>query len=389
MLAAMSGQEHARAERSADSAALIGGARRITVKIGSSLLANAGSNGRSDWLASVADDLRDLREQSKHLLVVSSGAVAMGRTVLGGSRSARLDRKQAAAAIGQPLLMQAWREAAAGAGLVTAQLLLTLEDTESRTRWSNARATVEALLGGGVLPIVNENDTVATEELRYGDNDRLSARVAQLIRSDVLILLSDVDGLYTADPRRDSGARHIAWLDGVTAEAEAWAGGASASGPGTGGMRTKLAAARIAERFGCSTIIASGQTGHPLRALMELGAHCTVIEARASSATAYKQWIAGTLTPAGNLIVDDGAARALASGRSLLPVGVLEARGSFEAGACVLVVDGSGRELARGISRYSSAEARLIIGRKGAELATRLGYEGPDELIHRDDLVLL
>jgi glutamate 5-kinase len=386
----MAGQSNSAVEARADAAALIAGARRVTVKIGSSLLVQPEARGlRRDWLATVAGDLRQLRAEGKQLLVVSSGAVALGRAHLGGGRSARLDRKQAAAAVGQPLLMQAWADAAAGAGLKTAQLLLTLGDTESRARWSNARATLEVLLADGVLPIVNENDSVATEELRYGDNDRLSARVAQVIRSDVLVLLSDVDGLYTADPQRDAGARHIPWLGGVSDEVERFATGTSATGPGTGGMKTKLAAARIAERFGCSTIIASGKPDHPLRQLVQGQARATVIAAAASPGSAYKQWIAGALTPAGSLVVDDGAARALKDGRSLLPVGVREVIGSFEAGACLRVLDTSGRELARGIGSYGSVEANLIRGRKREEATARLGYEGPDELIHRDDLVLL
>jgi glutamate 5-kinase len=386
----MAGRSNSAVEARADAAALIAGARRVTVKIGSSLLVRPEARGlRRDWLATVAEDLRQLRAEGKQLLVVSSGAVALGRAHLGGGRSARLDRKQAAAAVGQPLLMQAWQEAAASAGLKTAQLLLTLGDTESRARWSNARATLEVLLADGVLPIVNENDSVATEELRYGDNDRLSARAAQLIRSDVLILLSDVDGLYTADPQRDPEARHIPWLSGVSDEVEGFAAGTSVVGMGTGGMKTKLGAARIAERFGCSTIIASGKADHPLRQLMHPDARSTVITAAASSASAYKQWIAGALTPSGTLVVDDGAARALQEGRSLLPVGVREVVGSFEAGACLRVLDTAGRELARGIGAYGSVEANLIRGRKRDEAAARLGYEGPDELIHRDDLVLL
>lgn len=386
----MTGRTNSVVDTHANAATLIAGARRITIKIGSSLLARPDAQGlRREWLFTVAEDLQRLRTEGKQLLVVSSGAVALGRAHLGGGRPARLDRKQAAAAVGQPLLMQAWAEAAAGAGLKTAQLLLTLGDTESRARWSNARATLEVLLADGVLPIVNENDSVATEELRYGDNDRLSARVAQLIRSDVLILLSDVDGLYTADPQRDPEARHVPWLGGVSDQVESYAAGASAAGVGTGGMKTKLDAARIAGRFGCSTIIASGKSDHPLQQLVQEQARSTVIAAAASPSSAYKQWIAGALTPAGTLVVDDGAAHALKDGRSLLPVGVLEVVGSFETGACLRVLDTAGREIARGIGRYGSAEANLIRGRKREDAIDRLGYEGPEEIIHRDDLVLL
>src|SRR5256885_2368129 len=243
-------------EAPARTVALIKAARRITVKVGSSLLVE-GAGVRRGWLAALGGDIGKLREDGRQFVIVSSGAVALGRKRLSLKASARLAMKQAAAASGQPLLMRAWEEAAAPFGIPTAQLLLTLDDTESRRRWLNARATVEVLLGNGALPIVNENDTVATEELRYGDNDRLSARVAQMIQSDLLILLSDVDGVYTADPRRDASARHVPHIESLSDEIEGWAGGASGAGIGSGGMRTKLAAARIAQRIGCATIIAS------------------------------------------------------------------------------------------------------------------------------------
>ena len=370
------------------SAELIAGARRVTVKIGSSLLVEAQGMRRA-WLSGVAADLAALREQGKQLVVVSSGAVALGREHLGLRRSPRLDLKQAAAAAGQPLLMQAWREAIDGFGIPTAQLLLTAQDTESRRRWLNARATMEVLLARGALPVVNENDTVATEELRYGDNDRLSARVAQMVRSDVLILLSDVDGVYTGDPGRDAEARHVPWIAAITEEVEGWAGGASAAGIGSGGMRTKIAAARIARAFGCATIIASGREPHPLRALQQEEARATVIAASGSPASAYKQWIAGTLEPAGSVSVDEGAARALAAGKSLLPAGVTAVHGRFERGVCLRVLGHDGREVARGLSAYTSDEAEAIRGCASAAFEARLGYAGPDELIHRDDMVLM
>jgi len=373
-----------------EAAALIASARRITVKVGSSLLVDrSGGRLRGAWLGTLAEDLSELRTGGRQLLLVSSGAVAMGCRHLGLKRSARLALKQAAAAAGQPLLMQAWQAALAPFGIPAAQLLLTVGDTESRRRWLNARATLEVLLAQGALPVVNENDSVATEELRYGDNDRLSARVAQMVRSDLLILLSDVDGLYTANPKRDPKARHVPHLDSITDEAEAWAGGAAADGPGSGGMRTKIAAARIARSFGCATVIASGQVEHPLRRLAAGEGRATVIAAAGSPASAYKQWIAGTLTPAGSLVIDDGAARALAEGRSLLPAGVREVRGAFERGSCVRVLDLGGREVARGLSAYNSSEAEAIRGARRGEAAARLGYCGPDELIHRDDLVLM
>ncbi|TFI59563.1 glutamate 5-kinase [Sphingomonas parva] len=370
-----------------DAAGRIAAARRVTVKIGSSLLIE-GEDVRRAWLDSVAEDLAALRAAGKHTVVVSSGAVALGRGKLGLKRSARLDLKQAAAAAGQPRLMAAWEAAMARAGIPTAQLLLTVEDTESRRRWLNARATMEVLLREGALPVVNENDSVATEELRYGDNDRLSARVAQMIRSDVLILLSDVDGLYTADPSREPGAEHLPFLDAIDETIEGFAGGAGSAGVGTGGMRTKIAAARIARGFGCATIIAHGHAANPLRALQH-GARATVIAASGSPAGAYKQWIAGTLEPAGSVTIDEGAVRALAGGKSLLPAGVRAVGGVFERGVCLRVLDPAGREVARGLSAYTSAEAQAIAGCVSAAIAERLGYSGPDELIHRDDLVLV
>jgi len=370
-----------------EAASLIASARRITVKVGSSLLVDASGTGlRRAWIATLAEDLGRLKADGRQLLLVSSGAVALGRTHLGVRKAARLALKQAAAAAGQPLLMQAWEAEMARFGIPTAQLLLTVEDTESRRRWLNARATLDVLLEHGALPVINENDSVATEELRYGDNDRLSARAAQMVQSDLLILLSAVAGPYTANPTRDPDARHVPWLDAVTEEAESWAGGASF---GTGGMRTKLAAARIARAFGCATIIASGQVDHPLRRLAAGEAKATVIAASGSPGSAYKQWIAGTLTPAGSLVVDVGAARALGEGRSLLPAGVREVRGPFERGSCLTVLDPEGREIARGICAYGSADAEAIRGARRGEAAERLGYDGPDELIHRDDLVLM
>lgn len=369
---------------------LIAAARRVTVKIGSALLVGGGGDSiRRDWLGGVAADLAALRGEGRQLIVVSSGAVALGRGHLGLRRSPRLDWKQAAAAAGQPLLMQAWEGAMAPHGIPTAQLLLTAHDTESRRRWLNARATLEVLLARGALPVVNENDSVATEELRYGDNDRLSARVAQMARSDLLILLSDVDGVYTGDPARDPEARHVGHIDTIDGEVEAWASGAASGGVGSGGMRTKIAAARIARAFGCATLVASGREDHPIRRLAQGEARATVIAAAGSPASAYKQWIAGTLEPAGALVIDDGAAMALRAGRSLLPAGVRAVQGRFERGVCLRILDEAGREIARGLSNYTAAEAEAIRGAPSADIDARLGYGGPDELIHRDDMVLM
>jgi glutamate 5-kinase len=300
-------------------------------------------------------------------------------------RPARLDQKQAAAAAGQSLLMQAWQQALAP--IAVAQLLLTYEDTERRRRWLNARATIETLLAHKALPVINENDSVATDELRFGDNDRLSARAAQMVGADLLILLSDVDGLYTADPARNPSATFIPHVSRIDAAVEASAGGAVAEGLGSGGMRTKIAAARIAMAAGCATLIASGREDHPLRRLAE-GARATIVAAAGSPGRAYKQWIAGTLEPAGCLVVDDGAASALAAGKSLLPAGVAEVRGDCERGSCLGIVDRSGREIGRGISAYDSGEARRIAGHASSRIEELLGYGGPDELIHRDDMVV-
>ncbi len=371
-----------------DAGYALGAARRVVVKIGSSLLVDA-AHGAVDtaWLEAMAGDVARLRAAGKTVIVVSSGAVALGRRRLGLSAGARLDEKQAAAAVGQSMLMQAWTTALAAHGLVAAQVLLTREDTERRRRWLNARATVEALLTLGVVPVVNENDTVATEEIRYGDNDRLAARTAQLSRADLLVLLSDVDGLYTADPRRDPDAVHIPRLDDLTPEAVAAAEGPNAlTGVGSGGMVTKLMAARIARSAGCSTLILSGAPHAPLTAL-EGGARATLIAAPGTPMTAYKQWIAGSLEPAGVLVVDEGAAVALARGKSLLASGVSEVQGGFDAGDCVRVVGPSGL-LGVGLAAYAAAACRRIQGRNSGEFEALLGWKGPGVAIHRDDLVL-
>jgi len=321
--------------------------------------------------------------------VVSSGAVALGRRRLGltGRKSLTLPEKQAAAAAGQSLLMRAWEEAFEPHGIGAAQILMTRDDTETRRRWLNARATVETLLGLGVVPVVNENDTVVTEEIRYGDNDRLAARVAQLAGADLLVLLSDIDGLYTADPRRDPNASHLATIAEITPQIEAMASGANAaSGVGTGGMATKIAAARIARAAGCATLITLGSRPHPLKAI-EDGAKATLIEAGASPAAAYKAWIAGSLAPQGWLSVDAGAAAALARGKSLLAAGVRAVEGPFDKGDAVRVRDETGREVARGLIRYDSADAHRIAGLRSDAIEAELGFtEGP--MIHADDLAV-
>jgi len=360
--------------------------RRIVVKVGSALL--VGEDGAPDahWLAAFASDLARVRHRGQQVLVVSSGAVALGRRRLGLSRRTSLPEKQAAAAAGQSALMRAWEEALEPHGFTAAQVLLTRDDTEVRHRWLNARATLDQLLELGAIPVINENDTVVTEEIRYGDNDRLAARVAQMVGADVLVLLSDIDGLYTADPRRDPTARHLGEVHEITAEIEAM-GGEAPPGYSSGGMVTKLVAGKIALAAGCRMAIARGKDPHPLKALGE-GAPCTWFVPHAGPKTARKRWIAGALAPLGTLVVDDGAATALRAGKSLLPAGVRAVEGGFDRGDPVIVRDLAGGELARGLSAYSAADLDRIKGHRSAQIEAILGFRGRDEAIHRDDLVL-
>ncbi len=364
-------------------------ARRVVVKIGSSLLTEAGDGSlREDWLAALAEDIAAWRARGREVVVVSSGAVAVGRRALGISRATlKLEEKQACAAVGQIRLAHAYQAALDQHGITVAQVLLTLEDSEHRRRYLNARSTIGQLLGMNALPLINENDTVATAEIRFGDNDRLAARVAQMASADALVLLSDIDGLYSADPVREAGARRLDEITAITPEIEAMAGG-SRNHDGSGGMITKLAAARIATGAGCHMVIAKGSASHCLRAL-EQGAPCTWFIAAGEPRTARKHWIAGTLRPQGALVVDDGAAQALAKGRSLLPAGVAAAEGRFERGDLVLVRDNEGRELGRGLCAYGSDDAARIAGHKSREIEHILGYRGREEMIHRDDLVLV
>ena len=364
-------------------------ARRVVVKVGSALLVEA-QTGRINypWLESLVEDLLRLRQRGQQVILVSSGAVALGRRELALAKGPlRLEESQAAAAVGQIRLAHAYKDMLEHRGVTVAQVLLTLEDSERRRRYLNARATLETLLSLGALPVINENDTVATAEIRYGDNDRLAARVAQMIGADCLVLLSDVDGLYSADPHRDPQARFIHEVAHMTPEIEAM-GGRPASQFGSGGMATKLMAARIAVAAGCRMCIAAGHPLHPVRRLEE-GARCTWFLPAASPGAARKQWIAGTLRPAGAVMVDPGALRALLAGSSLLPAGVTCARGRFERGDTVSVLAPEGTEVARGIIAYSDADATKIIGHQSAEIPQILGFRGRDELIHRDDLVLL
>jgi glutamate 5-kinase len=364
-------------------------ARRVVIKVGSALLVekSTGSVNR-DWLEALADDIAAVRARGQEVVLVSSGAIALGRRELGlAKRKPKLEEKQAAAAVGQIRLAHAWKEVLERRGITVAQVLLTLGDTEERRRYLNARNTLTTLLRLGAIPVINENDTVATAEIRYGDNDRLGARVAQMVSADCLVLLSDVDGLYTADPTRDETAQFIPEVPRITPEIEAMAGG-SASDVGSGGMATKVLAAKIAIAAGCHMCIAAGREAHPLRRI-ESGARCTWFVADASPVTVRKQWIAGMLKPSGEMVVDAGAARALRDGRSLLPAGVTEVKGRFDRGDAVVVLDPAGVEIARGLAAYSSTDAERIRGRRSSELEALLGFRGRDEMIHRDDLVLV
>jgi glutamate 5-kinase len=363
-------------------------ARRVVIKVGSSLLVErAGGHVNRLWLETLAQDIQRLRERGQEVLLVSSGAIALGRRQLGlPAGKLKLEESQAAAAVGQIRLAHAWTEVLQQFGLIVAQILLTLADTEERRRYLNARSTLSTLLRLGSIPVINENDTVATAEIRYGDNDRLAARVAQMISADCLVLLSDVDGLYTADPTQDPTARFIPAVHGITHEIEAMAGGV-ASDVGSGGMATKVAAAKIAVAAGCHMCVSLGKEPYPLRRIEE-GARCSWFVPDANPATVRKQWIAGTLQPAGEFTIDAGALGALYRGKSLLPAGVTKVSGRFDRGDAVLVRSENGAEVARGLSAYSSVDAERIRGRQSGDIEGLLGYRGRDEIIHRDDMVI-
>jgi glutamate 5-kinase len=364
-------------------------ARRIVVKVGSALLVDQ-STGQVNrpWLESLVEDLLRLRSRKQEVVLVSSGAIALGRRELKLAPGAlKLELSQAAAAVGQIALAHIYKELFARSGVTVAQILLTLEDSEVRRRYLNARATLSELLELGALPVINENDTVATTEIRYGDNDRLAARVAQMTSADCLLLLSDVSGLYTADPNLDPTARLIPEVRDITPEIEAMGGG-SASAVGTGGMATKIAAAKIATAAGCAMAIAAGAPLHPVRRLEE-GAECSWFLPASNPENARKQWIAGSLRPSGAITIDVGALQALRSGRSLLPAGVTAVSGRFKRGDTVSVLDANGAEIARGMIAYSDRDAGRIIGKRSADIEALLGFRGRAEMIHRDDLVLL
>jgi glutamate 5-kinase len=364
-------------------------AKRIVVKVGSALLVDA-DKGRLNraWLESFAGDVAAFRKRGQEIILVSSGAIALGRRHLNlPAGKLKLEESQAAAAVGQIRLAHAYKELLDVHDITVAQILLTLGDTEQRRRYLNARGTLNTLLALGAVPVINENDTVATAEIRYGDNDRLAARVAQMVGADCLVLLSDIDGLYTADPNKDADAQFIARVLEITPAIEAMASG-SGSDMGSGGMQTKIAAAKIAVGAGCHLCISQGNFEHPLKRI-EDGARCTWFVPSSTPVATRKQWIAGTLKPAGAIAVDDGAVRALMGGKSLLPAGVTRALGRFDRGDTVSIIAPDGTEVARGICAYSDADAARIIGRKSGDIEKVLGFRGRDEIVHRDDLVLL
>ncbi len=362
-------------------------ARRVVVKIGSALLVDGESGDlRRDWLAALAADVAALKARGADVVLVSSGSIALGRGTLGLPRgSLPLEQSQAAAAVGQIRLARAYEEALGPLGITTAQVLVTLEDSADRRRYLNSRATLEMLLGLGAVPIVNENDTVATDEIRFGDNDRLAAQVAVTVGADLTVLLSDVDGFYSANPKDDPDAKHYDVVHDITPALEAQAGEAG-TGMAKGGMKTKVMAAKTATAAGCALIITLGVRLHPLRALEE-GARHTLFRARLSPARARKQWI-GSMKPQGAVSIDAGAAEALGRGNSLLPAGITGVRGDFGRGDPVDILGPDGARLGAGLSRYTGAEARALIGKHSDEIEAALGYAGRAVLVHRDDMAL-
>jgi glutamate 5-kinase len=363
-------------------------AKRVVVKIGSALIVDAPSAApKAEWLASIAADIAGLTARGVEVIVVSSGAIALARRRLNlTGAKLRLEEKQAAAAVGQIRLAQAWSEALSAYNLTAAQLLITLEDTEDRRRYLNARATLTTLLSLHCVPVINENDSIATAEIRYGDNDRLAARVAEMMQADILLLLSDIDGLYTADPRKNPAAAHIPIVPAMTPEIDAM-GGEPPPGYSSGGMRTKLVAARIATQAGTAMAIALGHRLNPLRAI-EQGAKCTWFLPAPEGRSARKNWIAGHLAPLGAITVDAGAKRALLKGSSLLPAGIKSISGEFERGDAIDVFAITGERIGRGLAAYSSADTSIIAGHRSEDFESLLGWRGRDEVIHRDDLVI-
>ncbi|MBN9431591.1 MAG: glutamate 5-kinase [Bosea sp.] len=362
--------------------------RCIVIKIGSALLVDRAKGAlRQDWLAAFVDDVAALASGGREVLIVSSGAIALGRGVLGLPAGVlKLEESQAAAAVGQIALARAYSEMLGAHGITAGQILLTLGDTEERRRYLNARSTITTLLRMGAIPVINENDTVATSEIRYGDNDRLAARVASMMSADLLVLLSDIDGLYTAPPHTDPSARLIPVVERITPEIEAMAGGA-ASEYSRGGMRTKVEAGKIATVAGCTMVISLGKPQNPLKRISE-GAPATWFLAEANPVTARKKWISGHLEPRGTLAIDEGAVRALRAGKSLLPAGVRRVEGRFQRGDTIVILGPAGEEIGRGLVAYDAADAERIAGRNSSAIEAILGYAGRAAMVHRDDMVL-
>ncbi len=361
------------------------GARRVVVKIGSALLVSAEEGQlRKDWLSSLADDVASLKRDGSDVVIVSSGSIALGRRVLHlGNGPLALEQSQAAASVGQIRLARAYEEVLAPHGITTGQILVTLEDSSNRRRYLNSRATMETLLSLGVVPIVNENDTVATDEIRFGDNDRLAAQVAVTVGADTLVLLSDVDGFYSANPQVDPTAKRYDFIKEITPEIEQMAGDAGTA-MAKGGMKTKVMAAKTTTASGCAMVISKGSVMHPL-AVIDNKAPVTWFAPELDPQTARKRWIA-SIKPMGEIRVDDGAAAALAKGKSLLPAGVVQVRGQFSRGDAVVILNLDGREIGHGLSGYSGAEAEAIKGLKSSEIEGVLGYTGSVALIHRNDM---
>lgn len=364
-------------------------AKRIVIKIGSALLVDANGQIRYDWLESIGQDVNDLRQQGKDVVIVSSGAIAVGRKNLGFKPEdvLHLQEKQAAAATGQLKLAHAYKEVMAKHNLVISQILLAFNNTENRQQYLNARNALKTLMKLGAVPLINENDAVATEEIKFGDNDRLAARVAQMVGADTLILLSDIDGLYTADPRKNNNAEFIPEVTEINSEIEAMAGGVG-SLVGSGGMKTKIIAGKICMNAGCRMVILKGHEHSPIKRLMD-GQRCTWFVPSDNPMSARKQWILGALGSAGVITVDKGAEAALNRGKSLLSAGVSGVSGEFAVGDAVDIKNQEGKHIAKGLVAYSSEDTFKIIRRKSAEIEKILGYKGKDELIHRDDLVML
>ncbi|HIO39081.1 MAG TPA: glutamate 5-kinase [Rhodospirillales bacterium] len=368
--------------------ARIAEAKRIVVKIGSVLLVDDNSGTlHNAWLNSLGKDVAALRDRGHEVILVSSGAIALGRRYLGlKPGELKLEEKQAAAAVGMVRLAQSYQETLNKFDLSVAQILLTLDDSENRRRYLNARSTIMTLLRVGVVPLINENDTIATDEIRFGDNDRLAARVASMVSADLLILLSNINGLYTADPAQDKAAKLVPTVTEITHEIEAMASNTVTS-DSSGGMPTKLAAAKQCLGAGCRMIICEGRGMFPLKSL-ENGGDCTWFIPSGNPQTARKRWISGSLQSLGSVIVDDGAVAALERGRSLLPAGILRIEGTFQRGDAITIMKRDGSEFGRGLIAYSSEDATQIIGHKTGEIEDLLGYRGRDEIIHRDDLVI-